>query len=63
MRRPSPLVTKLAQFYADRTLTKAPITPADQAEAYFLWVTDRPEQDDGADPDRRRRSCTRRFLR
>ena len=35
------LVTKLAQFYADRTLTKAPITPADQAEAYFLLVTRR----------------------
>jgi len=35
------LVTKLAQFYADRTLTKAPITPADQAEAYFLWVSNR----------------------
>jgi rhamnulose-1-phosphate aldolase/alcohol dehydrogenase len=35
------LVTKLAQFYADRTLTKAPITPADQAEAYFLLVTKR----------------------
>jgi rhamnulose-1-phosphate aldolase/alcohol dehydrogenase len=35
------LVTKLAQFYADRTLTKAPITPADQAEAYFLLVTSR----------------------
>jgi rhamnulose-1-phosphate aldolase/alcohol dehydrogenase len=35
------LVTKLAQFYADRTLTKAPITPADQAEAYFLLVTQR----------------------
>ncbi|MFM2082992.1 MAG: hypothetical protein RL380_1683, partial [Verrucomicrobiota bacterium] len=33
------LVTKLAQFYADRTLTKSPITPADQAEAYFLLVT------------------------
>ncbi len=32
------LVTKLARFYADRTLTKAPITPADQAEAYFLLV-------------------------
>jgi hypothetical protein len=30
-----------AQFYADRTLTKAPITPADQAEAYFLLVTNR----------------------
>jgi len=36
-----PLVTKLAQFYAERTLTKAPITPADQAEAYFLLVTQR----------------------
>jgi rhamnulose-1-phosphate aldolase/alcohol dehydrogenase len=32
------LVKKLAQFYADRTLTKEPITPADQAEAYFLLV-------------------------
>jgi rhamnulose-1-phosphate aldolase/alcohol dehydrogenase len=32
------LVTKLAQFYAERTLTKEPITPADQAEAYFLLV-------------------------
>ncbi|MEM6692261.1 MAG: bifunctional rhamnulose-1-phosphate aldolase/short-chain dehydrogenase [Planctomycetota bacterium] len=35
------LVSKLAQFYADRTLTKSPITPADQAEAYFLWISDR----------------------
>ncbi len=35
------LVSKLAHFYADRTLTKAPITPADQAEAYFLLVTNR----------------------
>jgi NAD(P)-dependent dehydrogenase (short-subunit alcohol dehydrogenase family) len=35
------LVTKLAQFYADRTLTKAPITPADQAEAYFLLLSQR----------------------
>ena len=35
------LVTKLAQFYADRTLTKLPITPADQAEAYFLLVSQR----------------------
>ncbi len=39
------LVNKLAQFYADRTLTKAPITPADQAEAYFLLVTQPPQQD------------------
>jgi rhamnulose-1-phosphate aldolase/alcohol dehydrogenase len=35
------LVKKLAQFYADRTLTKSPITPADQAEAYFLLVSNR----------------------
>ena len=35
------LVKKLAQFYADRTLTKTPITPADQAEAYFLLVSQR----------------------
>ena len=35
------LVNKLAQFYADRTLTRSPITPADQAEAYFLLVRDR----------------------
>ena len=35
------LVRKLAQFYADRTLTKSPITPADQAEAYHLLVTNR----------------------
>jgi rhamnulose-1-phosphate aldolase/alcohol dehydrogenase len=35
------LTTKLAQFYADRTLTKNPITPADQAEAFFLLVSNR----------------------
>ena len=35
------LVQKLAQFYADRTLTKSPITPADQAEAYYLLLGDR----------------------
>jgi rhamnulose-1-phosphate aldolase/alcohol dehydrogenase len=35
------LTGKLARFYADRTLTKAPITPADQAEAYFIWFSDR----------------------
>ena len=35
------LTTKLAQFYSDRTLTKSPITPADQAEAIFLLVTNR----------------------
>ena len=31
---------RLADFYADRTLTKEPITPADQAEAVFLLVSD-----------------------
>lgn len=32
---------KLAKFYAERTLTKAPITPADQAEAFFLLLSAR----------------------
>ena len=32
---------KLAKFYADRTLTKSPITTADQAEAFFLLVSQR----------------------
>jgi len=35
------LTEKLARFYADRTLTKAPITPADQAEAFFLLLSQR----------------------
>jgi rhamnulose-1-phosphate aldolase/alcohol dehydrogenase len=35
------LTTKLAQFYADRTLTKSPITPADQSEAIFLLLSGR----------------------
>jgi rhamnulose-1-phosphate aldolase/alcohol dehydrogenase len=35
------LVSKLAQFYADRTLTKSPITPADQAEAFYILLTNR----------------------
>jgi NAD(P)-dependent dehydrogenase (short-subunit alcohol dehydrogenase family) len=35
------LTAKLAKFYADRTLTKTPITPADQAEAFFLLVSNR----------------------
>jgi rhamnulose-1-phosphate aldolase/alcohol dehydrogenase len=33
------LTGKLAQFYADRTLTKSPITPADQAEAFYILLT------------------------
>jgi rhamnulose-1-phosphate aldolase/alcohol dehydrogenase len=32
---------KLARFYAERTLTKVPITSADQAEAYFLLLSER----------------------
>lgn len=35
------LTRKLAQFYADRTLTKTPITPGDQAEAFFLLLSNR----------------------
>jgi rhamnulose-1-phosphate aldolase/alcohol dehydrogenase len=35
------LINRLAQFYADRTLTKVPIEPADQAEAIFLCVSGR----------------------
>ncbi|PTY06065.1 bifunctional rhamnulose-1-phosphate aldolase/short-chain dehydrogenase [Verrucomicrobia bacterium LW23] len=35
------LTSKLAKFYADRTLTKEPITPGDQAEAIFLLLTRR----------------------
>ena len=30
---------KLANFYAERTLLKTPITPEDQAEAVFLLVS------------------------
>ena len=35
------LRNKLSEFYASRTLTKTPITPADQAEAFFLLVSKR----------------------
>jgi NAD(P)-dependent dehydrogenase (short-subunit alcohol dehydrogenase family) len=35
------LRTKLLQFYAERTLMKQPITPADQAEAIFLLLSNR----------------------
>ena len=35
------LTARLANFYADRTLTKSPITPADQAEAFFLLISNR----------------------
>jgi rhamnulose-1-phosphate aldolase/alcohol dehydrogenase len=36
-----PLRTKLANFYAERTLTRQPITPADQAEALFILASNR----------------------
>jgi len=35
------LRNKLAEFYAQRTLTKSPITLADQAEAAYLLISDR----------------------
>jgi len=35
------LRSKLAGFYAQRTLTKLPITPADQAEAIWFLLSDR----------------------
>jgi NAD(P)-dependent dehydrogenase (short-subunit alcohol dehydrogenase family) len=35
------LRSKLSEFYADRTLTKQAITPADQAEAAFLLLSAR----------------------
>ena len=38
---------KLAQFYAERTLLKRPITPADQAEAIFLLLSARLRQTTG----------------
>lgn len=38
---------KLAAFYADRTLLKAPITPADQAEAVHFLVSDRASRTTG----------------
>ncbi len=41
------LRSKLAQFYADRTLLKRPITPADQAEAIFLLLSNRLRQTTG----------------
>ena len=42
-RTPTPrrLRNLLAQFYADRTLTKEPITPEDAAEAAYLLASER----------------------
>ncbi|HSH82226.1 MAG TPA: SDR family oxidoreductase, partial [Herpetosiphonaceae bacterium] len=41
------LTEKLSRFYAERTLLKQPITPADQAEALFLLLTSRLKQTTG----------------
>ncbi|TWT87170.1 Glucose 1-dehydrogenase 2 [Pseudobythopirellula maris] len=41
------LRSKLANFYAQRTLTKAPITPADQAEAIAFLVSDKSSKTTG----------------
>ena len=41
------LTRKLSQFYADRTLLKQPILPADQAEALFLLLGNRLRQTTG----------------
>jgi NAD(P)-dependent dehydrogenase (short-subunit alcohol dehydrogenase family) len=41
------LRAKLSQFYAERTLLKRPITPADQAEAIFLLLGRRLAQTTG----------------
>ena len=38
---------RLANFYAERTLTQQPITPEDQAEAIFLLVSDRLQKTTG----------------
>ena len=45
---------KLAAFYAERSLTRSPIEPEDQAEAILLLVSRAPRQDDRSrDPGRR----------
>ncbi len=41
------LRSKLANFYAERTLTKQPITPKDQAEAIFFLASDRSSKTTG----------------
>lgn len=38
---------KLAEFYASRTLTNSPITPADQAEAIFFMSSDKSSKTTG----------------
>ncbi len=41
------LRTKLAKFYASRTLTNEPITPADQAEAIYFMASDKSSKTTG----------------
>lgn len=41
------LRTKLAQFYAQRTLTKQPITPSDQAEAAYFLLSEKSSKTTG----------------
>ncbi len=41
------LRSRLAQFYAERTLTRSAITPADQAEAIFFFVSERSSKTTG----------------
>ena len=41
------LTERLARFYAERTLLKRAITPADQAEAFFLLLSNRLQQTTG----------------
>ena len=38
---------KLAEFYAQRTLTKEPITPEDQANAIFFMASDKASKTTG----------------
>ena len=38
---------RLAQFYAERTLTKSPITPTDQAEAILFLLSERASKTTG----------------
>jgi NAD(P)-dependent dehydrogenase (short-subunit alcohol dehydrogenase family) len=41
------LRTRLAAFYANRTLTKSPVTAADQAEAVFFLISERSSKTTG----------------
>ena len=54
------LRNKLAGFYADRTLRKRPITPADQAEAAFFLVSAAPARRPPAGSSRWTAGCRRR---